>query len=937
MPEATNSAAYEQARALALQMLDSGDGGSVEPERIRLAVEMAVKAVETLGSNAEIDGDRLVRDIEALVTVFVGHGSSLDDERDHQPWLPARHAEIEWRFWKRYRTYLNQEFGLPPAAVTRLDELTDSVLGRLEDPAREGPWDRRGMIVGQVQSGKTANYTGLICKAADAGYRLIIVLAGVHNSLRSQTQLRLDQGLVGFDTQKERMFDQATRRIGVGRLKGHPKLFAVNSMTNSEERGDFNLKVAKQVAMHIGSDPVLLVVKKNAPILRNVIKWATELQGVEHPDTGRMIVQDVPILVIDDEADHASVNTKEVSYDEDGRPDDDVDPTKINALIRELLVSFSKSAYVGYTATPFANIFAHAGEPSERYGDDLFPRSFITRLPPPSNHVGPAQVFGVQADPTIGMEARDPLPIVRDVGDTEDWIPTRHKKDLQPGPLPESLREAVHAFVLVCAARAARGHAGVHNSMLVHVTRFVNVQQAVFDQVSEEIAGIRDRLRYGEGAVGRLEERLRALWETDFEPTTDFFDDDDMPTLRWDDIRPHLKEVVGRIEVMRINGSAKDALTYYDHRDGLSVIAIGGDKLSRGLTLEGLSVSYFLRASRMYDTLMQMGRWFGYRPGYLDLCRLYIPAELRDWYRDITAANEELLLLFDEMAEVGGTPEDFGLRVRKSPDGLLVTARAKMRNGLEMRLSFDNSIVETIAFHSDVDVQARNLNLTERFIEAQGEPARSPDAQGNFVWSDVDGEAVAAFLADFTTHEKARKADGQLLAKYIRTCIERDELTAWTVGLISNAKGEQRSVMGGHDVGLTKRSALDDSSTEAVYRVRRVGSPSDEALDLGDEERAAALERTRRIWERDNPTGDGKPPEVPNGPSIRAQRARDRGLLLIYPLDPAQAYDRQDPRAFADGFPTIIGLSLSFPESPNAPTVEYVVNNVHWQMEMGLA
>ena len=931
-----------EVRNFALGLLGDSGPAVVSADSVAAAVEAAVQAFATVGRPVEVDRRLLVREIEGMVNVFVGEGSALDDMRDHEPWLHLRRGEIEWNFWERYKRFLSETQNLPPASISRLGEITDDILGKLEDPRRQGPWDRRGMVVGQVQSGKTGNYTGLICKAADAGYKLIVVLAGVHNSLRSQTQLRLDEGFLGFDTQQERSFDQSNRRLGVGRLVGSSKLLAVSSFTNSEERGDFNLKVARQVAVNLGSDPVLLVVKKNASILRNVIKWATELNQHEHPETGRMVVPGLPLLVIDDEADHASVNTRDLTLDDEGRPDDETDPTRINQLIRGLVHSFEQSAYVGYTATPFANIFAFAGEPSEKYGDDLFPRSFIRRLPPPSNHVGPAQVFGVQADTSVGLEERPGLPILRDVSDADDWLPPKHKKDCEPGALPPSLREAMRSFVLACAGRVARGQTGTHNSMLVHVTRFVDVQQRITDQISAELTTIRDRLRYGDGdAPDKLVEEMRELWERDFVPTSETFDDDELQSLDWGEIAPHLGDAASRIEILRINGSAKDALTYFEHPEGYNVIAVGGDKLSRGLTLEGLSVSYFLRASRMYDTLMQMGRWFGYRPGYLDLCRLYTTSELRDWYRDITAANEELLLLFDEMAEVGGTPADFGLRIRTHPDGLLITAPAKMRHGEKMALSFDDSIVETIAFHANRGIQQANLSRAERFLADQtirrGEPREEDEGGGTLVWEGVPGEDVADLLSDLQTHEQARKAKGALLARYIRSCVERDELVDWTVGLISVNSGARVAPIAGHDVGLVTRSALGEKSDEDVYRIRRIGSPRDQLLDIDDIAEKRALALTRDMWRRNPPRGHAQAePSIPNGPSIRGQRPRERGLLLLYPLDATKAYPEGHVRSFPDDFPPIIGFAISFPRSDTAPTVDYVVTKTYWQMELEL-
>ena len=922
---------------LPIDRLASGDD-------IRGAVGGARAAVIATGREWSLDDEDLARELEALVNVFVGGSTSLEDDTDHVEWLSSRRHEIEWDFWNRYRRWLSDVQGLPPGAVQSLDEITDDVLRRLEDPGRPGAWDRRGMVVGQVQSGKTGNYTGLICKAADAGYKLVVVLAGLHNSLRSQTQLRLDQGFLGFDTQQARTYDQTNRRMGVGRLPGE-RLLAVNSMTNSEQNGDFNLRVARQVGIRIGSDPVLLVVKKNKSILRNLIDWVTTLHQEEHPETGRLVVPNLPMLVVDDEADNASVNTKDRPLGDDGRPDDDIDPTAINGLIRELLHNFEKSAYIGYTATPFANIFIYEEAEHERFGEDLFPRSFIIRLPEPGNYMGPPQVFGIKADAAAGLEASAPLPIVREVEDTQHWLAAKHRRSDLPGPhLPASLREAVRAFILVCAARRARGQTGGHNSMLVHVTRFVDVQEIVARQLSTEVARLRDRLRYGDGeSTPTLRDELRQLWNEDFVPTTAAFDEPGIGAMTFEEIEPHLDPAAGGIETMRINGSVRDALAYYDRPDGLTVIAVGGDKLSRGLTLEGLSVSYYLRASKMYDTLMQMGRWFGYRPGYVDLCRLYTTPELVEWYRDITVANEELLALFDEMAAVGGTPSDFGLRVRRHPDGLLITAPAKMRHGKTLELSFENTTIETISFSRDAEVQRRNLQLSGEFLDRRATPVEGAADDGNHLFS-TRGEDVAAFLEAFRTHHNARKARGSLLAGYIRSRIADGALVDWMIALCGPGRSTAAGVQVGHvGVNPTLRSLKVEVADNGVvtsrprdedYVIRRLVSPSDEALDLTADERSLAwrLEESMRKPGREAP-------DVLPGPAIRRARPPSRGLLLLYALDPhgADSDHAPDAASLVGEVDAIMGFAVSFPRDQDAPGIEYEVTNVYWQQEFELA
>jgi hypothetical protein len=348
---------YDRAISLVLLMLK----GELNPcsDIIQKKTDLVIAMLQAEDPSGFLDKNRLIRDIESRCEIWRGKATILEEKKNHIAWLPYKKSQVEWKFWRRYERYLMEEKGFSEQSIMTLDDLTDRVLERLEDPMREGSWDCRGMVVGHVQSGKTANYTGLICKAADAGYKLIIVLAGMHKSLRSQTQLRLDQGFLGFDTQLNRAFDHENLRIGVGRLPGE-EFITVHSLTSSADRGDFNRKVASQVAVVVGgSDPILLVVKKNKSVLQNLINWAVSIRGQMDPISQKKIVHNIPLLVIDDEADNASVNTISIPRDENGTPLGDYDVSAINGKIRSLLSHFEKSAYVGYTATPFANIFIY--------------------------------------------------------------------------------------------------------------------------------------------------------------------------------------------------------------------------------------------------------------------------------------------------------------------------------------------------------------------------------------------------------------------------------------------------------------------------------------------------------------------------------------------------------------------------------------------------
>jgi hypothetical protein len=932
-----------QKAALDMAMVILAGYDTITDEVVTSAIAGALGALEHqkgIYGDAKIDIGSLRRSIEDKVNIWTTEASSLTDQQGHVPWLQAERAEISWNFWDRYRSYIARD--LPPAAVKHVDRITDVILGQLESPRRDGLWDRRGMVVGQVQSGKTANYSGLICKAADAGYRLIVILAGMHDSLRSQTQERIDEGILGWDTQFSLLQREGNRshRTGVGAMVRNSRLIPISSFTTSAQKGDFKMSMAQQVAPHIGSDPVVLVVKKNKSILENLIEWTTREKVSAYE---REIVLGQPLLVIDDEADNASVNTKDVEWetDEDGALLNETDPATINRLIRTLLNSFEQSAYVAYTATPFANIFIYSDSRPSKFGDDLFPRSFIVRIPPPSNYVGAPRVFGLPAAESPDGEELPALPVVRKVSDQDGFIENPADKNERIGPLPESLREAIRAFVLTCAARAARGQGTNHSSMLVHVTRFVDVQKQVRDAVQDELESIQRRLRHGQDD-GSLREKLREAWEGDFaETTSEIGPPEGGQPMSWSELEPYVVPAALKIQALAINGTSADALIYKDHRaTGLSVIAVGGDKLSRGLTLEGLSVSYYLRTSKMYDTLLQMGRWFGYRPGYLDLCRLYTTGELAQWYRDITVANEELNREFDRMDALGETPQAYGLRVRSHPDGLLVTARTKMRESTEMRLSFGGVCPQTTVFDRDAEVQSANASLVERFLAQQTTMGHYSEAKresrGVHMWSSVKGTDVARFLEEFRVSSSAYRVNGSLMARYIKACIAQGELSTWSVALPSIRRDEDARAFAGVPLGLLKRAARTPRDDGRSFSVRAVLNPPDELLDLDDGERdAAAADAAARFAAGRLKTSDGKAPSAPDGIGARAARSPTRGLLILYAIDPIanHASPGADVGFIAD-LP-LFGLAVSFPRTDRGVDVSYRVNNVFVQMELG--
>ncbi len=916
---------YDDIKSIILRNLRKE--GAVTEENVRQEIATLLSAFRAANLVCEINDEALFLDVTTLINIWQADPSVLRDK--HRNWLPDWRGEITWSFWNRYREYLEEEKNWSSLVINKLDSVTDSILGDIGNPNEGGTWDRRGMVVGDVQSGKTANYTGLICKATDAGYKLIIVLAGMTNDLRSQTQARLDTEFLGFESEVGKV-QQYGSRIGVGLLPGHDQLIA-QPLTFSSKDGDFRKNQSTNIPL--GGNPLLLVVKKNKPVLERILTWI-EGQAITHPGTGEKLVRDLPVLLLDDEADNASVNTKK----------DDEDPTAINRVIRRILKTFSQSSYIGYTATPFANIFIlpdNEADPSV-HGEDLFPRNFIYYINPPNHYVGAARVFGFPED-VEDLEVEDQsLPLIRWAEDAQPVFPPGHRKILQVDHLPESLIEAIRVFILICAARAARGRQSVHNSMLIHVTRFNAVQSQIIELVDSEITGIRRMLEFRTGPqADTLLAEMHRLWDEDFAPTTAAVrkktDDRMLTRVSWEAVEPRLLEAARKIEVRGINGDAGGVLDYEQNKKtGLHVIAVGGDKLSRGLTLEDLSVSYYIRPARNYDTLLQMGRWFGYRPGYLDLCRLYTTNELVDWYQHISVATEELKREFRLMELNKLTPEQYGLRIRTHPAGLNITAANKIRSGQTLQVSFSGQLSQTTVFHRDKDLQERNFARLDSWVAGLGEPQRLNTVSP--VWEGLPPETVVDFLRNFETHPLSRKADADLLVKYIRKLNGYDRLKNWTVMLASSQTATEIFPVGGHSIGLIKRSDCradrKDSKRHAdkyFLKNSNILSPSDQLVDLDNNQKEEALQKTIDAW-REGKIRSKNQPELSSGPFIRKIRPKENGLLLIYPLDPVHIAGADDPVCKVP----ITGFAVSFPDSRRQnDAVEYKVNPKYWEDRYG--
>ena len=889
------------------------DSSSYTKEEIEDAVDEVLKMKYFINESREM----LIRRVEELYTIRQDEFKSIEKADENLPWLNEKRADLDFAngFWGRYKEYLEIEKNFAPDVINKLDRLTDSILDNLFDPSLKITINKKGLVVGQVQSGKTANYTGLVCKAADSGFKLIIIMAGIHNNLRSQTQLRIDESFLGFDTQHTRAFDQRSIQIGVGDPYFGPPIVA-HSLTSSIEKGDFTQGAANALGLNFNtSEPIVAVIKKNPHVLRRIYQWLAA-QASEDNELGR-IIRNKSLLLIDDEADNASIN---ISNDPERQ-------SSINGWITQILNLFGKNAYVGYTATPFANIFIPLDD------QNLFPRNFIKNIPAPSNYIGPEKIFGFS--PLAEDETSETvLPIVNRINDYTDFVPDKHKKDDQlPTSLPESLKRAIRCFIITCTIRRLRGQTSVHNSMLVHVSRFQRWQDHIAELVSNQFIYYRRGIDQNDPVIIN---EFKKTFEEDEDGYKSYVSvskqiidselnalDSQIEIHQWSDVLKHLNDAASRIEVKSIHGGSGEALDYFDHKNGLSVIAVGGNKLSRGLTLEGLSISYYLRASRMYDTLMQMGRWFGYRGGYVDLCRLFTSRELNEWFCHITQASEELKEEFDYMSDVAGsTPEQYALKVRTHPGVLQISATNKMRSAITVQISWAGRLVESYEFKKDVTVINSNLLNTQKFFASL--PSNFVTKQNAFLWYDIPAEQVINFFEGIQSVENLKKAEPRKLIQFISTQLKNKELTDWRVALMSKpeAKNKSHFELAGNEVsvGQWKRTEDDKNSSEQLYYLRKshIISPSDEFIDFTEGEKLIAMDLTNRHRKKEGEAS------YPNGQIVRNQlRDPRKPLLLIYLLDPEESLEKYPLPKDTNPF---VGYAISFPKSNfNAP-VSYAVN-----------
>lgn len=745
-----------------------------------------------------------------------------------KPRLPLWTDGIVWNNWSLHEAYLRSQPRWKQHQITSVAEESLRIISKTT-PINRPEFQCRGLVVGYVQSGKTANFTAVAARAADVGYRLIIVLSGIHDSLRNQTQRRLNLELVGT---------------------------GIDWITLTNEDADFHEPAVADGFASTGT--VLIVAKKITPVLKRLNQWFEKLEGR---------LADVPVLLIDDEADQASINTRgnrrDPSIDKKTAQDGDTAPSLTNALIRDILGKIPRATYIAYTATPFANILIDPDASDSQVGEDLFPKDFVVQLPRPDGYTGTEELFGASA------QGRDVLRAVApdDVKALKSKPRRRSEAIVARGPLdlPQSLADAILTFALVGAIRILRGQSGKPHTMLVHVSQLQQDQQRIGDAIEEQVRGW---FHHEDAEPGVLKHMFRsALAELGAV---------ELPR----DEEKVLEEAVmnlARLKVVVLNSTTGEELDY-ESNPGRQLVAVGGNRLSRGLTLEGLTIAYFLRTTTLADALLQMARWYGFRTGYEDLIRIWTTEGIAQWFVELALVEDSLRDSITALNKAGRRPDQMAIRMR-AHSKLLLTSKNKSKMLTDDARSWSGENPQTILFPlHDREVLERNVDLASQLLSRH---PPTQDAYGGALAHDVPAEDVALFLRSYEGHPSSIAFQAAEISDWILERAESGELIKWTV-FVSNPRRESQVLLGGRAYGLVRRSLQTRESIGILI------DPRHEGVDLH-----GGPENYR--------TTSGF-----NARSMREDRPAQQGLLLLYLLDPEPLHVPAQ---------AVLGVALSLPRT----------------------
>jgi hypothetical protein len=821
----------------------------------------------------EVDIENAIAAHMKLISDSQNESVLLDPEMKSKDWYTGPNTSVK-SHWAKLTSVLITEKAWDRAMVNDLDGSSNVVVSKLANPKLlTGENTSRGLVLGYVQSGKTANYSAVISKALDAGYKFIIVLSGVHNNLRYQTEVRLRKEIID------------------------PSEIDADTITRMDPNGDFDGKIAQSANKVLGHEHGfgIAVIKKNSSVLRKFNSWLNEAR--------KEILEACPVLIIDDECDQASINTHQ-------KPEEKA--TVINKQIRTILNHFQISSYVGYTATPYANIFI---DPTIE--DDLYPKDFIIALKKPVSYIGSEDLFGTQDDDGNITEG---LPVIRSIN-VLDNLDNYEDQDENPDELPNSLKNALASFLISGAIRLSRGHFGKHISMLIHCSHLKDDHRSIFNNVRSYVQELKTELNFNNDSIAPLYE----LFNSDFVQTSKTIDNiQDKISIQ--DFTSLIKNFIGSLQVILDNSESTERLSFQENFWG---IVIGGNTLSRGLTIEGLCTSYFMRSSKQLDTLMQMGRWFGYRPGYKDLQRIFITNEIRDRFLEMSITETELREEIETMAHNDESPLDFKIKIRQHA-GTTLTAKNKMRTAQADMLSFSGrrGLPDFLNIHDD-KISLNNLKATSELLQSikklklLDSPKKFSMFRTSYTYLGCPKELILQFLDDYFISSANSRANKRDLISYIT---ETKELTNWSVAVFSLIKGnDSYKFDSGEEVVLLDRSYAEGfvkPEDKNSFYIRGLYLPKDEMIDLAD------LYNTNDVIAALKGNGEK---ELGCAKVRTSIRPKDRPLLAIYPLSQNSKSEERDSGPYKmkpiKSKHVQIGIMIVFPENKRFIGGAYMANS----------
>ena len=888
--------------------------------------------------------DFLIKKVMRRLKKTMEDGTLLVDNSEFTPWFKDRKGDIEDFYWNDYKTYLLSQPGWtlgPTGTVTKLDEITDDILKLCADP--NGPSSKRkGMVVGNVQSGKTANYLGLISKATDAGYKVIIIIAGMLEELRKQTQIRLEESFVGVNA-----IDN--KEIGVGVFSRRTDEKVPLCVTNRES--DFRKQRTQDtgnLSNITASAPYVIVVKKNLRVLNNLNDW---LDSIRKNNEQHLIHKSM--LLIDDEADNASIDLKSRVKDKKPRkpltdkqeeaknkmdfPEEhwsNYDATKINASIRKIIKKFKISTYIGYTATPFANIFISPKTHNKILNDDLFPKHFLCYLEPASEYFGPTEAFIKERNKRFFNE------ITEDEISSGRGIRIPHKKDYKLDLMPDSLKESIHSFVIATSIRWLNGEEKEHSSMLVNASSYTDTQVSIADVIKEFTRNLANGLKASTGLINELAvannfyRDLHNTFERNFKKDTKY---------SWNDLKNNIHMVASKIDVLHINRlKTSEKLNYEMFPNGRVVIAVGGFSLSRGLTLKGLVSSYYLRTSKMYDTILQMGRWFGYRDDYENLCRLFMTKNAREDFKFIAGVVKNLNSQIKIMKLRGQTPQDFALYLRSHEDTQRLMATGRLKMGAAKKILITNThggkFIQNYFLEKDKQKVAHNKlviseflsQIKQDFLENRITEEVNERLKSRYAFKDIPSEKIINLIENFNLKFDLNKYDKDSLLKYLKKR-KKSELPLWELIIDSGDVNNMKNAIdvGGFNLIPVKRETsikdnigLDYIAPKVALKNSAISSPDMYSITLSKKE----LEEQKDFAQKN---------DIKLGSAILQNNKIPKLLVTIIKLDLRKYIDEEDISGVKEhliNLPELYTLNLILPssisrEKPREAWVNIDMNN----------